>query len=391
MRVAVVLDHRFWSSPDGHIWTDGPFPYSFFTRYLDVFDSVKVVARTATAPGPSSRWVQANGAGVEFAAIPCYIGPLDYFKRCLAVTKSIQNALAEVEIVILRAPGQLANVAASHLIAKDRPYGAEVVGDPYDAFAPGSDRHALRPFFRWQQTHALGKLCRRASTTAYVTEFALQQRYPCSPQAFTTHYSSVELPEEAFVEHAPEPRTMKQLHLITVGSLEHLYKGQDILLRALASCRQACLDLRLTIVGDGRKRLWLEELIKLLELTGVVRFAGQMPSGPAIREELDQADLFILPSRQEGVPRAMIEAMARGLPCIGSTVGGIPELLPESAIVPPGDSTALAAVISRFLSVKVRQEAGIRNLEAARAYGDRELRSRRREFYLRTARQAALQ
>lgn len=391
MRVVVVLEHRFQSTPDGRAWTDGPFPYSFFTRYLDQFEHVEVVARVQTVGAPGPNGVRADGDRVTFAPVPYYVGPRQYWAHRQAVAAAIEQTLQDTSAVVLRAPGQLANVAARSLIRGSRPYGAEVVGDPYDALAPGVGQGSLRPLFRWQQTHALKRLCRHAASVAYVTESALQHRYPPAPEAFATHYSSVELPSDAFVCEPPEPRSGRPVRLISVGSMEHLYKGQDVLLRALAICRRAGLEFTLILVGDGAKRLWLEDLAERLEVAEAVRFAGQLPSGAAVRQELDQADIFVLPSRQEGVPRAMIEAMARGLPCLGSSVGGIPELLPESAMAPPGDANALAALIRVSVSPKVRRLFAAQNLTAARAYEDCELQGRRREFYEHITRRTALQ
>ena len=391
MRVVVVLEHRFRSTAEGRVWTDGPFPYSFFTRYLDHFEQVAVVARVQPVTEADPRWVRADGAGVSFAPVPYYVGPREYFRCRQAVAAAIKLALKGENAVVLRAPGQLANVAAQSLIRGGHPYGAEIVGDPYDALAPGVGHGGLRPLFRWQQTRALKRLCRNAASVAYVTESVLQYRYPPAPDAFTTHYSSVELPDEAFVSEPREPDAGRQVRLITVGSMEHLYKGQDVLLRALAICRRAGLDFTLTLVGEGSKRNRLEDLADSLRLREAVRFAGQLPSGAAVRQELDQADIFVLPSRQEGVPRAMIEAMARGLPCLGSSAGGIPELLPPSAMAPPGNAAALAALIRKSVSAKVRRLYAAQNLAAARAYGDRQLQSRRREFYEQITLRTALQ
>jgi glycosyltransferase involved in cell wall biosynthesis len=113
-----------------------------------------------------------------------------------------------------------------------------------------------------------------------------------------------------------------------------------------------------------------------------VRFHGQLPAGQAVWEVLDRADLFVLPSRQEGLPRAMIEAMARGLPCIGSTVGGFPELLPPEAMVPPGDATALARKIGDLLASPQHMAAlAASNLQRAHNYRADQLRERRIAFY----------
>ena len=84
------------------------------------------------------------------------------------------------------------------------------------------------------------------------------------------------------------------------------------------------LDLELTVVGDGRYQAELEARAAQLGLGQRVRFLGRLPAGEAVRAEMKRADVFILPSRQEGLPRAMVEAMALGLPCLGSTVGASP-------------------------------------------------------------------
>jgi glycosyltransferase involved in cell wall biosynthesis len=113
-----------------------------------------------------------------------------------------------------------------------------------------------------------------------------------------------------------------------------------------------------------------------------VAFRGQLTAGEAVRAELDRADLFVLPSRQEGLPRAMIEAMARALPCIGSTVGGIPELLPAEDMVPSNDVNALAQKIAEVISDPDRlRRMSARNLDKAKEYDDSAVRDRRRAFF----------
>ena len=112
-----------------------------------------------------------------------------------------------------------------------------------------------------------------------------------------------------------------------------------------------------------------------------MRFTGALACGPAVQDELDHADLFVLASKTEGLPRAMIEAMARGLPCVGSAVGGIPELLPAEDMVPRGDAHALAARLLTILRDPERlSRMSERNLQTARAYHDSVLDFRRNQF-----------
>ncbi len=427
MKVAVVLEHRFARTPDGAVWTDGPFGYSFFGRYLRVFAQVRVVARLAEVARAEPDWARADGEGVGFRAFPYYVGPRQYLARRRAIRRAAESLLPPGEAVILRVPSQLAVSLAPTLRKQRRPYGVEVVGDPYDAFAPGAHRHPLREAFRWHGLFHQKKLCLQAAAAAYVTEHALQRRYPPAPDTYTTHYSSVELPPEAFVK---EPRPARapgyHLRLITVGSLDHFYKGPDTLLEALAllesgawletgavlergsapaqpgarlatrpfpdeealptaeGSRNHQVRIELIFIGDGERRPELECMARQLGIENRVVFRGRAAAGAAVRRELDRADLFVLASRQEGLPRAMLEAMARGLPCVGSSVGGIPELLPPECVVPSGDARALAECIQRLHGNPAKAKAqSARNLAKAHEYGEEALAPRRAEFYRR--------
>jgi glycosyltransferase involved in cell wall biosynthesis len=177
------------------------------------------------------------------------------------------------------------------------------------------------------------------------------------------------------------PRPPRPLALITVGSLGHLYKGQDVLVEAVACCARNGVDLRLAIAGDGKYRDKLAARSRLLGVTDRVSFLGHLAFGAAVRGELDQADLFVLPSRQEGLPRALLEAMARGLPAIGSTVGGFPELLPPQDLVPPNDALGLARKIEEVARDPIRlAHMSARNLGKAREYEETRLERKRKLF-----------
>jgi glycosyltransferase involved in cell wall biosynthesis len=193
----------------------------------------------------------------------------------------------------------------------------------------------------------------------------------------------VELSEQAFVS-TPRPICLekRRMRLVFVGTLAQLYKAPDVLIDAVALCVQGGLDLELTLVGDGKHRADLEAQAAARGIGQRVGFTGRLPSGDAVRAQLDRADLFVLPSYQEGLPRAMIEAMARGLPCIGSTIGGIPELLSAEEMVPPGDAVALAHAIRRVTADPQRlADLSARNLDKAQNYRDEALDRRRVLFY----------
>jgi glycosyltransferase involved in cell wall biosynthesis len=383
MKLVVTIEHRFDRTPDGQVWTYTTCPYSFWKRYLEVFDHVRVVARVRDVSSVPSDFKHADGEGVSFVAIPYYVGPWQYLQKLDQVKRVAQSAVSAEDAVILRVGSPIAAFIQTRLDKIGHPYAVEVVADPYDAFAPGSVRHPLRPFFRWLYPRQLRSQCVKACAAAYVTQYALQRRYPPANIAFSTHYSSVELPDTAFVSCARLPQhKIGGLTLITVGSLAQLYKAPDVLLKAVAACVKEGLDLQLLLIGDGKHRPELEKLAKNLYLGERVHFLGQLPAGDAVRTQLDKSDLFILPSYQEGLPRAMIEAMARGLPCIGSNVGGIPELLPPEDMVSPGDVVALANKIREVVTnPEYMARMSSRNLEKAKDYREKILRERRIAFY----------
>jgi glycosyltransferase involved in cell wall biosynthesis len=383
MRVVVALEPRFVRTPDGAVWTQTMFPYKFWLRYLEIFDRVHVVARTLPVAKVDPNWKRVDGGGVTCAKIPYYIGPWQYLQKANLVQKATREAVGEKDAVIFRVGSNLANAVEPILRRNGHPYAVEVVADPYDVFAPGSVKHPLSPFFRWYFSHLMRDQCARATAASYVTKEALQQRYPPGKEAFATYYSDVELPEAAFVDVPRSPHSQQQeFTLIYVGTMAQLYKAPDILLKSVAACIESGLNLNLVAIGDGKHRSELEALAISLGIGDRVKFLGQLPAGAVVREQLDRADVFVLPSYQEGMPRAMLEAMARGMPCIGSTVGGFPELLAREYLVTPGDVTELAQKIREVVTNPERLvRMSSDNLSRARNYTETILRQRWNEFY----------
>ena len=284
------------------------------------------------------------------------------------------------KLSILRVSSHIAGCLWSALQAASHPYAVEVVNDPWEVFAPGVIRHPGRPIFRRWFTSRLQRQCRQAAAASYVTERTLQNRYPCP--GYSTGISDVEVPPEALAHQSrPSGQPAGPFRLVTVASLEQMYKAPDVLIRALAAARETGLDIVLDVVGDGRLRPQFERLASDLGVRGQVNFHGQAPGGEAVRRYLDSASLFVLPSRTEGLPRAMVEAMARALPCIGTTVGGIPELLPPEDLVVPNDVAGLACKIRETLLSPGRlTEMSRRNLHRAQEFAEEKLAGRRKEF-----------
>jgi len=385
MRVTIALDHRMLRIPDGSVWTQIAYPYSFWTRYLDVFTSVNVVTRIQDVETVPQDWLRVDGDAMMCTPIPSYYRPLQDLFRMQQVKSALRTVIRTEDAVILRIPSvqQIASGLEPSLRASGHPYAVEVVADPVELFSWSAFKHPLTPIFSRLFPYQMRRQIAGAAVASYVTEHALQLRYPPANGAFSNYFSDVELRDEAFA-NAPRHFTAYEkgrLTIITVGSLATLWKGTDILLEAFALCRRQGMPLRLLLVGDGVFRPQLEKLAQRHGIREDVTFLGQLPAGEAVRTELDRAHLFVMPSLSEGLPRAMLEAMARGLPCIGTAVGGIPELLASEDMLPPGDIQRLAEKLREVLSAPQRlTQMAERNLAHAQQYRDALLRSKRLAF-----------
>ncbi|HEV2205946.1 MAG TPA: glycosyltransferase family 4 protein, partial [Candidatus Acidoferrales bacterium] len=271
------------------------------------------------------------------------------------------------------------------------PYAVNAMGDPWDALGPNTLPTILRPIYRSVLTREMRATCHHAQAVLYWSR-TIQQRYPAAQNAYTTVSPRIVLPcgfASAEVMHQRGDRVQNFgrgktscFQVGFIGSFEQLYKGPDTLLHAVSACSRAGLEIKALLVGEGRCREQMRSLARALSIDHKVMFPGQLGFGKPIVDFLDSLDLFVMPSRAEGLPRALVEAMARGCPCIGSRIGGIPELLHPDDLVPPGDAQALAAKILQVASEPQRlAQMSMRNLEKAKEFDPEILRKQRAEFY----------
>jgi glycosyltransferase involved in cell wall biosynthesis len=151
--------------------------------------------------------------------------------------------------------------------------------------------------------------------------------------------------EAASAKDSPAP-----LRMLFVGRVV-FQKGLDVLLAALGQLPKDA-EFHLEIIGDGDRRPALEAEAARLGLAERIIFAGWCDRAK-IAERYLAADLFVFPSRDEGMPNVVLEAMASGLPIVATRIAGSEELVREGengCLVPPGDPAALATALGRLLA-----------------------------------------
>ncbi|ATC94400.1 glycosyltransferase [Pseudoalteromonas tunicata] len=378
MKALVVFDGRFYNNsglPSSYHLT-----YDLFTkRYLTEFDSVTVVGRLFNKPDDGAQSVIGNNA--TFIGIPGYVGPKQFLFKLPSILKLLWNIDLKNTAVFLRTPGTIPFIFSLILFVKRKKFAVEVVADPHDQLSKGSVEHPIRMIFQKLYSYFLKWQCRKAIGAAYVTKSALQKRYPPKSD-LTTNYTSLNLGNEWFVKEPKLYDKLDTINLLNVGMMVQLYKAQDVILKTISILKERNINCFVTFVGDGEYRAFLENLAVKLNIKNQVKFVGKVSDRELLQKYYDDSDIFILPSRQEGLPRVMIEAMSRALPCIGTDVGGISELINQSFIIAVDDPEGLAERIEYFINnPNIMELESKRNLLTSENYKGEMIQKRRNSFY----------
>lgn len=403
VRLLVSTEQRYEIAPDGSYWSQGGLTYDFWRRYLDVFDEVHIFARAQNSIINISEMARADGPNVKFVPVPYFVGVGGFIHAMHGVFQSAQLALKPRMAIILRIPSLLATVLEREIQKRSLPYGVEVIGDADQVFAARNLRIPFRRIIRLWAKENQRRQCWNAAAASYVTDHVLQKLYPCKKagiavsdvglsKIWTDDRITRQVPrytrQEDYAKSGPDSLVgnlgpCRRVRLIFVGTLEQLYKGPDLAIAAVAELVRYNIDVELIVVGGGKFLSDLQKLATRLEIENRIIFKGSLSNPEHVRNELDQSDIFIMPSRTEGMPRAMIEAMARGLPCIGANVGGIPELLDRDSLIPKDDYISLAHKIRELVldDAKYRVMSS-RSLSRAADFTAERLYAKRSKFLL---------
>jgi glycosyltransferase involved in cell wall biosynthesis len=223
---------------------------------------------------------------------------------------------------------------------------------------------------------------KEAPFSIYVTKEFLQRRYPtngdsigCSNVNIHTGIEGVLKQRNVSLEKRKEMG--RPLKIGTAAAIDVPYKGQEYVIRALAMLKKDGFDYEYHLIGRGSD----ERLRRIAEKEGVVDrvfFHGPIPHHEVI-EFLDNMDIYVQPSKTEGLPRALIEAMSRGCLCLGTRVGGIPELLDQKYLFSKENENQIVDIL-KGVTYETLLEQAQRNYNEAKDYDCDVLNERRRMF-----------
>lgn len=391
MTVLFVHSHRFAQIGDKY-YSPGGLPQAVWLRYLKFFSNIVVLGRKLNN-SDNTHLSLSSRENVSFELLDYLESPLAAYRFKNRLKKDIKNIIQKhnIKAVIARLPSELGYRVVDVCEELNIPFAIEVVGSAYDAifnyrFEPwyhvgNLGVKLLAPISSYTQKKYVAK----SEYSIYVTEHYLQSVYPSKTNALTAFASNVELPafENDILKQRKEflESTNRVIKFGMIGNLDVHYKGYDIALKALAIVKNQIPKFELHFVGGGKGKAVIK-LAKKLGLEEHLVFNGKLPSGEAVFKYLDSLDIYLHPSRTEGLPRALVEAMGRACPCLASTAGGIPELLDESYLHKAEDYRTLANQILKIIQDKDKQlEAAICNFNKAKEYAIEKLEVKRNEFW----------
>lgn len=351
------MDNHLVRTPSGEVWSKGIYDYSFFSRYLDGFDEVYVTIRISDVDENHTGFTNlCSGPNVTFLPLPDFIGVEGYLKNIIKVKRLISKYCKMVDAVIVRLPSAIGYQFVNHIDGK-KPYALEVVIDPWDYAAPGMIKSKFRAAIRLVWTYNLKKYCLRANGVSYVTQFSLQNRYPCkarmgySDQYFESYYSSANIKEDFYMPPKVYKEDQEHFEFIHISNAINSYvKGHKEAILVIKYLREKGYNVSIVFVGDGEMIPEFERFAEDNEVSDHVRFVGRISDRNQMKKTLRNSDICILPTHGEGLPRVLIEAMAVGVPCLATNVNGIPELLSDNQMAEVGNYEQLSQIAERMIS-----------------------------------------
>lgn len=212
----------------------------------------------------------------------------------------------------------------------------------------------------WWYTPARRKILRRVqelSTRILVNSEAVRQelltRDGFAPDKIQVVYNGIDATR--FLQAAPRREhvlpevSANQKLIIMVANMHIAVKGHSDLIEAARIVRETCPEARFLLAGDGEMRTFFEDQVRTARLEEMFVFLGHRTDIPAL---LACCDIGVLASRSEGLPNAVLEYMAAGLPVVATTVGGVPEIIENEVnglLIPPEDPAALSGALIRLL------------------------------------------
>lgn len=371
MKLVFAHDHKL-RYIDGKYYTTGGLSDSITGRYMKFFDSLTIFCRAIDKQEYDTQLFEIKNPAITVK--PVSNGPLILSSKA---KKMMEEEIKNADALIVKLHSLIAEQAIKYARKYHKPYLVEVVGDPWDAYwNHGTVGKIIAP----RMTLSTKKEVRRAPFAVYVTKEYLEKRYPCDGKWIDC--SDVALPETDETVLSKRLEHIKghegPLVLGTLAQLDVQYKGQEYVFRAMQQLKKDGIIFKYRLAGMGNP----SRLKRIAEECGVlnqVEFDGVL-SHDQVFPWLDDIDVYIQPSTQEGLPRSVVEALSRACPAAGSITGGIPELIDDKHLFKKRDVNGIVKILKNVQN-ECLADLAKHNFEVSKQYDKQYLDIKRHTFY----------
>jgi len=329
------------------------------------YENVYVCARVVPGPPVSPAELPLEAANLELISQPYWRNSAEslfhFFGICAAYVRTCRHA----DTIFVR--GMCPYIGVLYLCAFlfRRPICHWIVGDPVTLLRTSTRQGGVMDALAWLyalQDRACSRIGRWLTGGAFICNGRELARAYASPRTVATVSSTVQ-PSDFY----PRLDTCEgtNVRILFVGYIRP-EKGIEYLIAALGQLKSD-ISWVLEIVGPSdfhQYRQKLDAIITAFNIHDRVRWSGYAPYGKPLFDHMRAADIFVLPTLSEGTPHVLVEARANGLPCISTTVGGVPSTVTDGVdalLVPPKNPLALAQAIERLIHDGELRRALIRN------------------------------
>jgi len=375
MKLIFAHDHIFKLTTNGDFYSPGKLNNQSFSRYLSLFSSVTIVSRAEnTSDKQAEQYNKIDDKNINFIAFDNQSNLVNRFIKRPYYKRKLKKIISHYDAVVVRLPSEIGFLCAEVALSLNIPYVCEVVACPKDAMKGFNSLKGM--LYSPIIVSSMRTYVKKAAGALYVTDSFLQKRYPCL--GFSRKASNVEISEVNKLKKSYNIEEKTHIKIVLTGHLDSVHKGYDTAYAAAKFINASLINRKIEFIfiGPGIK------FKKVLNLQNVsFNFTGALKPSEVIKC-LDNADIYIQPSNQEGLPRATIEAMSRRLPCIVSNAGGLPELIDKRFVHNVNDHTRLANKIIDLISNNaLYQEQSDLNALKSERFISNQLTSIRNSFF----------
>lgn len=352
--------------------------HNLYERYSYMADEISFIMRTY--PIKETKEYTKIPQEVSIISVPNLMEIKGYISKRNEAKKIIENEISKADILVLRG-GIYSDIALKYAKRHNIPYIYECVGCIWDSLWNYNYQGKLLAPFSFLSTR---NLIRNSPYVYYVTEKFLQKRYPSKGKQIGC--SDVVIEEGELETLSKRLRKIKLLDkkstivLGTAAAIDVRYKGQEYVIRAISRLRKMGYNIKYLLAGGNRANSsFIQNLAKKLGVLDCITYVGSL-NFEKIIDFYDSIDIYIQPSKTEGLPRAVIEAMSRGCPVLGSDIAGIPELIDKECLFRKGNDKSIADSIIKMLNSDMTKYAK-QNFEKAQNYTVDILNEKRNRFY----------